>query len=332
MASSATGTNTQEAGIDEPDVAKTDGRIVVRLEGQSVVVTDVSGATPRQLSTWTLPAQSHADGLLLVDGHVLLAGDHGRRFVDRHPPGRLRRQREHGRLRPRRLRALHAATGRAHDLVGRGALPAPVRRHGPPGHLDRAAGPAVRGTAPGAEPGGRDRPQPGGGPPEHDRAVAPLGVAGGGVSRRAVDCSRIYHPALLDGPARDTATIGIFTLHPGTDRPGRRRGRDRPRVAGLLLLRPALRLGLPLGRAVPAPHPPGPDARPPDRATAHRGARVRPRRRPDDLRRLRPDRRAGARPLVLRRARRAPARGGDLARGTARLRQRQRDPRPGRAG
>ena len=34
VANGETGTNTQEAGVDEPDVAKTDGRIVVRLAGR----------------------------------------------------------------------------------------------------------------------------------------------------------------------------------------------------------------------------------------------------------------------------------------------------------
>lgn len=69
-----TGTNTQEAGVDEPDVAKTDGRVVVRLQdNQRLVITDVSGSAPRELADWRLPAGSYADGLLLVDDHVLLA-------------------------------------------------------------------------------------------------------------------------------------------------------------------------------------------------------------------------------------------------------------------
>lgn len=72
----STGTNTQEAGVDEPDVAKTDGRIVVRLvEDRKVVITDVTGATPRDLATWAVPAKTFVDGLLLVGDHVLLGGD-----------------------------------------------------------------------------------------------------------------------------------------------------------------------------------------------------------------------------------------------------------------
>ena len=43
VANGSTGTNTQEAGVDEPDVAKTNGRIVVRLvENRRVVITDVT--------------------------------------------------------------------------------------------------------------------------------------------------------------------------------------------------------------------------------------------------------------------------------------------------
>ncbi len=75
VANGATGTNTQEAGVDEPDVAKTDGRIVVRLlDGRRVVVTDVSGTSPRQLSEWRIPEGGFASGLLLVGDHVLVAG------------------------------------------------------------------------------------------------------------------------------------------------------------------------------------------------------------------------------------------------------------------
>ena len=56
VANGATGTNTQEAGVDEPDVAKTDGRLVVRLQdGRRLVVTDVTGAEPRQVSEWRVP-------------------------------------------------------------------------------------------------------------------------------------------------------------------------------------------------------------------------------------------------------------------------------------
>ncbi len=77
-----TGTNTQEADVDEPDVAKTDGRIVVRLQdGRALVVTDVTGSEPREIANWRLPDAAYADGLLLVGDHVLLSN--GARMMGR---------------------------------------------------------------------------------------------------------------------------------------------------------------------------------------------------------------------------------------------------------
>lgn len=73
---SATGTNTQEAEVDEPDVAKTDGRIVVHLVNQRrVEINDVSGAAPRLLSSYRLPARMWGGELLLVGDHVLVTGN-----------------------------------------------------------------------------------------------------------------------------------------------------------------------------------------------------------------------------------------------------------------
>ena len=78
VANGDTGTNTQEAGVDEPDVAKTDGRIVVRLQdNQRVVITDVSGSSAREVADWRLPNGSYVEGLLLVGDHVLLTGGRG---------------------------------------------------------------------------------------------------------------------------------------------------------------------------------------------------------------------------------------------------------------
>ena len=70
VGSSATGTNVQQADVDESDVAKTDGRIVVRVTGDRLVVTDVTGTSPRQLSDTPLP------GPTLVQPELLLHGDH----------------------------------------------------------------------------------------------------------------------------------------------------------------------------------------------------------------------------------------------------------------
>ena len=76
---SATGTNTQEADVDEPDVAKTDGRRVVRLVDQRVlVISDVTGVEPRELGRVSLPVDAYGGELLLAGDHVLVsqAGGH----------------------------------------------------------------------------------------------------------------------------------------------------------------------------------------------------------------------------------------------------------------
>jgi uncharacterized secreted protein with C-terminal beta-propeller domain len=73
-ASSGTGTNTQEADVDEPDVAKTDGRRVVRLVDQrTVVVDDVTGTDPHELGRMPLPVDVYGGELLLAGDHVLVS-------------------------------------------------------------------------------------------------------------------------------------------------------------------------------------------------------------------------------------------------------------------
>jgi uncharacterized secreted protein with C-terminal beta-propeller domain len=78
-ASSGTGTNTQEADVDEPDIAKTDGHRVVRLVDQrTLVITDVSGAEPRELGRLSLPVDTYGGELLLAGDHVLVSQAAGR--------------------------------------------------------------------------------------------------------------------------------------------------------------------------------------------------------------------------------------------------------------
>lgn len=72
QAASSTGTNTQHQGVDEPDLAKTDGKIVVQLSGRRIVITDVSGATPHVLGSHRLPRGRWSEGLLLVGHHVVV--------------------------------------------------------------------------------------------------------------------------------------------------------------------------------------------------------------------------------------------------------------------
>ena len=68
VASSDTGTNVQEVGVDEPDRAKTDGEVVVHVRRNTLVVTDVTGPEAREVGSLELP-----EGL--VQAELLLSGD-----------------------------------------------------------------------------------------------------------------------------------------------------------------------------------------------------------------------------------------------------------------
>ncbi|MGH3360043.1 MAG: beta-propeller domain-containing protein [Nocardioidaceae bacterium] len=67
----STGTNVQEAGVDEPDIAKTDGEIVVALRGSTLVVSDVTGDEPVELGRVNVPGARGGD-LLLIDDRVIV--------------------------------------------------------------------------------------------------------------------------------------------------------------------------------------------------------------------------------------------------------------------
>ncbi|MPZ61969.1 MAG: hypothetical protein GEU93_11875 [Propionibacteriales bacterium] len=82
----ATGTNVQEAGVDEPDIAKTNGDIVVSLDRRDLVVTDVTGDRPRELSRLTLPGRAHPKELLLVGDRVVALGSSGYGVLPRPMP------------------------------------------------------------------------------------------------------------------------------------------------------------------------------------------------------------------------------------------------------
>jgi len=64
---SDTGTNVQEIGVDEPDLVKTDGDLLVRLDDDELVVYDVTGKETDRLSSLDLPG--------LEEGEIMLAGD-----------------------------------------------------------------------------------------------------------------------------------------------------------------------------------------------------------------------------------------------------------------
>jgi hypothetical protein len=65
--SSGTGTNVQEAGVDEPDVVKADGELLVRVQDDLLTTYDLTGDQPALLASLDLPD--------IEDAEVLLAGD-----------------------------------------------------------------------------------------------------------------------------------------------------------------------------------------------------------------------------------------------------------------
>ena len=65
--STGSGTNVQEAGVDEPDVVKVAGDLLLRIRDDVLTVHDVSGTEPRLLSSLTLAG--------LRDGELLVSGD-----------------------------------------------------------------------------------------------------------------------------------------------------------------------------------------------------------------------------------------------------------------
>src|SRR3954452_19373494 len=69
------GTNVQEAGVDEPDTVKTDGETVFAVANGQLNAVDVSGAKPRLLDT--LPLDSGWSHELLLHGNRLLVLSRG---------------------------------------------------------------------------------------------------------------------------------------------------------------------------------------------------------------------------------------------------------------
>ncbi|MFV1991482.1 MAG: beta-propeller domain-containing protein, partial [Acidimicrobiales bacterium] len=66
-------TNNQEEGVDEPDLVKTNGEIMVTVSGQILTVADVSGGKLEKLGEVTL--ESWSRDLLLVGKRVLVLGE-----------------------------------------------------------------------------------------------------------------------------------------------------------------------------------------------------------------------------------------------------------------
>ncbi|BBH16915.1 hypothetical protein Back2_12020 [Nocardioides baekrokdamisoli] len=68
---SATGTNVQEFGVDEPDSVKTNGTLIARLNGNTLAVYDASGDTVKQRGTIGLPY--FGGGTILMSGTTVIA-------------------------------------------------------------------------------------------------------------------------------------------------------------------------------------------------------------------------------------------------------------------
>ncbi len=71
---SATGTNVQEVGVDEPDVVKTDGELLVRVLEEDVALYDVTGSEPVELGEIDLPSEVDSAELLLAGDSLVVVG------------------------------------------------------------------------------------------------------------------------------------------------------------------------------------------------------------------------------------------------------------------
>lgn len=80
--SSKTGTNVQEAGVDEPDTVKTDGSLLVRLRGAELTTYDVSGSVADGITELgSLDLGDFHDGEILLAGDTVVAvGNDGTRY------------------------------------------------------------------------------------------------------------------------------------------------------------------------------------------------------------------------------------------------------------
>ena len=72
-----TGTNVQEAGVDEPDIAKLLDGYVVTTRKHSLVVTDVSGDEPVVVGEVDLPKEYWSYELMVVGDRVVVTGAGG---------------------------------------------------------------------------------------------------------------------------------------------------------------------------------------------------------------------------------------------------------------
>lgn len=79
---SETGTNVQESGVDEPDVVKTDGEHLFRIDDDELTTYDVGGSAPTKLGNLDLGGITDAEILLVGDTVVALGGNRPQRDGD----------------------------------------------------------------------------------------------------------------------------------------------------------------------------------------------------------------------------------------------------------
>lgn len=72
---SDTGTNVQEAAVDEPDTVKTDGKVLLTVRDDELVTYDVTGSSTEKLSSVALPGIEDAEILLSGDTVVAIGAD-----------------------------------------------------------------------------------------------------------------------------------------------------------------------------------------------------------------------------------------------------------------
>jgi uncharacterized secreted protein with C-terminal beta-propeller domain len=77
-------TNVQEAGVDEPDIVKTDGSRIFSIVGEKLHAVDASGHTPRLVGSISLKANSDA---LLLRGDRLLVISRASSYAEPQPLG-----------------------------------------------------------------------------------------------------------------------------------------------------------------------------------------------------------------------------------------------------
>lgn len=223
--------NLQEAGVEEPDLAKSDGRRIVSVVDGRLRIIDVTGDRPRVVATD--PLEGLSGPRLLLHGQRVLVLGQGHDEVE--PPGEPDRDASDVMILPTRhpvtvLRLFDLSGGIAQvaelEVEGRlltareaGGLVRAVITSGPP-RLDGPAGGPARAVPERRDPVGED------GALRSARTAirrstladwlpgfAHAGAGGVTEEGRLLACDRVYRPAEFDG----LGTLSVLTLDPTQD-------------------------------------------------------------------------------------------------------------------